>query len=73
MPVGRVPVRVCARRTRADDLLFTRDVNLLAESADLLPVDLYFYTYVDASGNAMYYRIRVPVVSLDLAVQYSRC
>lgn len=30
-------------------------------------------TYVDASGNAMYYRIRVPVVFLDLAVQYSRC
>ena len=40
--------RMCAgpcmrARTRADDLLFTRDVNLLAESADLLPVDLYLY------------------------------
>ena len=59
----------------AADLLFTRGVKLLAECADLLPVDLYLYSYtcVDASGNAMYYRIRVPVVFLDLAVQYSRC
>ena len=59
----------------AADLLFTRGVKLLVECSDLLPVDLYRYTnmLVDASGNAMYYRIRVPVASLDLAVQYSRC
>ena len=60
---------VNARVVRAAaDLLFTRGVKLLAECADLLPVYLYTYTCVDASGNAMYYRIRVPVVSLDLAV-----
>eukprot|EP01048_Picozoa_sp_COSAG05_P022492 COSAG05_NODE_4523_length_1480_cov_1.112238_1_plen_73_part_00 len=41
------------------------------ETCSLLPLDLCQCTnmLVDASGRAMYYRIRVPVVSLDLHQQ----